>query len=51
MAKEQGLASDVVLTDLLSGVTVYICVGTVLGKQRLSLVSKNMNSEVLRWIR
>ncbi len=51
MAKDRGLASDVVLTDLLFDVTVYICVGTVLGKRRQSLVSKNMSSEVAKWIR
>jgi len=46
MVKEHDLALDVVLTDPLSDVTIYICVGTVLGRLRRSLVSKNMNSEV-----
>ena len=32
MAKEQGLAVDVDLTGLLFDVTIYICVGIVLGK-------------------
>ncbi len=31
--------------DLLSDVTIYIYVGTVLGRQRPNLGSKNMNKE------
>jgi hypothetical protein len=51
MVKEQDLALDAVLTGQLSDVTIYIYAGTVLGRQRQSLVSKNMSSEVARWIR
>jgi hypothetical protein len=51
MAKGRDLAFDVVLMDQLFDVTIYICVGTVLGRRRRSLVSKNMNSEEKRWIR
>jgi hypothetical protein len=50
MAKAQGLVLDVVLTGQLSGVTIYIYAGTVLGRQRRSLGLKNMSSEVARWI-
>ena len=49
MAKEQDLALDAVLTDPLSDVTIYICAGTVLGKQRQNWVSKNMSDEVAEW--
>jgi hypothetical protein len=50
MAKEQDLALDAVLTDPLSDVTIYICAGTVLGRQRQNLGLKNMSSEEKRWI-
>jgi len=50
MVKGQDLALDAVLTGQLSDVTIYICAGTVLGRRRQSLVSKNMSSEVARWI-
>jgi len=43
MVKARGLALGVVLTGQLSDVTIYIYAGTVLGKQRLSLGSKNMS--------
>jgi hypothetical protein len=43
MVKAQGLALGVGLTVQLSDVTTYIYAGTVLGKQRLSLDSKNMS--------
>jgi hypothetical protein len=45
MVKGQDLASDAVLTGQSSDVTIYIYVGTVLGRQRPSWVSKNMSSE------
>jgi len=51
MAKVRDLVFDVVLMDRLFDVTIYICVDTVLGRRRRSLVSKNMNSEEKRWIR
>jgi len=51
MVKGHDLALDAVLTDQLSDVTIYICAGTVLGRQRQSWVSKNMSSEEKRWIR
>ncbi len=50
MVKVQDLALDAVLTGLLSDVTIYICAGTVLGRQRLSLALKNMSREVAKWI-
>jgi hypothetical protein len=43
MVKAQGLVLGAVLTGQLSDVTIYIYAGTVLGKQRLSLDSKNMS--------
>jgi hypothetical protein len=43
MGKVQDPVLDVVLTGQSLGVTIYIYAGTVLGKQRLSLGSKNMN--------
>jgi hypothetical protein len=49
MAKERDPALDAVLLDLLSDVTIYICAGTVLGKQRQNWVSKNMSDEVAEW--
>ena len=49
MVKARGLALGVVLTDPLSDVTIYICAGTVLGKQRQNWVSKNMSDEVAEW--
>jgi hypothetical protein len=51
MVKAQDLALDAVLLDQLSDVTIYICAGTVLGRQRRSLGLKNMNNEVAIWIR
>ena len=45
MGKARVLVLDVVLTGQLSDVTIYIYVGTVLGRQRPSWVSKNMSSE------
>lgn len=48
MARAQDLVFDVVLMGRLFDVTIYIYVGTVLGRQRRSLVSKNMNSEEKR---
>ena len=50
MVKEQDLALGAVLTDPLSDVTIYICAGTVLGRQPQSLGLKNTNSEVASWI-
>ncbi len=50
MVKEQDLASDAVLMGPLSDVTIYICAGTVLGRQRQSLDLKNMSDEAARWI-
>jgi len=50
MVKAQGLALDVVLMDQLSDVTIYIYVGTVLGRQRQSLDSKSMSRDVAIWI-
>ena len=50
MVKAQGLALDVVLMDQLSDVTIYIYVGTVLGRQRQSLDSKSMSKDVAIWI-
>jgi hypothetical protein len=43
MVKAQDLALDADLTGQSSDVTIYIYAGTVLGKQRLSLGSKNMS--------
>ena len=51
MVKEQDPALDAVLTGPLSDVTIYICAGTVLGRQRQNLGLKNMSSEEKRWIR
>ena len=50
MVKAQGLVLGAVLTGQLSDVTIYIYAGTVLGKQRQSLGSKNMSRDVARWI-
>jgi len=50
MVKAQDLALDVVLMDQLSDVTIYIYVGTVLGRQRQSLDSKSMSRDVAIWI-
>ena len=50
MVKEQDLALGAVLTDPLSDVTIYICAGTVLGRQPQSSDLKNMSSEEKRWI-
>jgi hypothetical protein len=49
MGKAQGLVLDVVLTGQLSDVTIYIYVGTVLGRQRRSLGSRNMSRDAERW--
>jgi hypothetical protein len=49
MVKEQDPALDAVLTGPLSDVTIYICAGTVLGRQRLSLGLKNMSREIAPW--
>ena len=49
MGKVHDLASDVGLMDLLFDVTIYIYVGTVLGKQRPNLDLKNMSNEVASW--
>jgi hypothetical protein len=49
MAKERDHALDVVLSDLLSDVTIYICAGTVLGKQRQNWASRNMSDEAAKW--
>ena len=43
MVKAQDLALDAVLMGQSSDVTIYIYAGTALGKQHLSLGSKNMN--------
>ena len=51
MAKEQDLALDAVLTGPLFDVTIYICAGTVLGRQRQNSDLKSMSSEAIRWIR
>ena len=45
MGKVRDLASDAVLMDLLFDVTIYIYVGTVLGKQRPNSDLKNMSNE------
>lgn len=49
MAKAQDLVSDAVLMGPSFGVTIYIYVGTALGKQRQNLGLKNMSSEVAAW--
>jgi hypothetical protein len=51
MVKAQDLALGAVLTGPLFDVIIYICAGTVLGRQRQSLGLKNMSNEVARWIR
>jgi hypothetical protein len=43
MVKALGPVLDADLMGQLSDVTIYICAGTVLGKQRLSSGSKNMS--------
>jgi hypothetical protein len=46
MGKAHDLAKDAALTGQSFDVTIYIYVGTVLGKQRPNLDSKNMSNEV-----
>ncbi len=49
MVKAHGLVLDAVLMGQLSDATIYIYVGTVLGRQRRSLDSKSMSRDEARW--